>query len=77
MPFALHLPQDVDTVVVPQCPGHFVVVHREVVLLFAPQFGQSSRVDDLEDAGVTALPRNVAAVALGRIVQQLLQEVPQ
>ena len=36
MPLSLDFPENVDAVVVSQCPGHLVVVHRQVVLLNAP-----------------------------------------
>lgn len=77
MPLALHLAQNVDAIVVAQCARHLVVVHRQMVLLDAPQLRQAGGVDDLEDARVAALPRNEVGVALLAIVQQLLQEVPQ
>uniref|UniRef100_A0A182QT81 Uncharacterized protein n=1 Tax=Anopheles farauti TaxID=69004 RepID=A0A182QT81_9DIPT len=75
--FTLYLTQDVDAVVVAQGTRHLVVVHREVVLLLAPQLRQPGGIDDLKHARIAALPRDVAAVPLARIVQELLQKVPQ
>ena len=77
MPLALDLPQDVDSVVVSERARHLVVVHRQVVLLNAPKLGQAGRVHDLEHPGLLVLPGDVAGVALARIVQQLLKEVPE
>lgn len=77
MPLALDLPQNVDAVVVPKGPRHLVVVHGQVILLDTPEFGQTSRIDDLEDTRISAFPRNVTAVPLGGIIEKLLQEVPQ
>ena len=77
MPLALDLPEYVDSVVVAQRPRHLVVVHGEVVLLDAPQLGQPRRVHDLEHARLLVLPRDVGRVPPRRVVQELLQEVPQ
>lgn len=73
---SLDFPQDVHSVVVPQSSGHLVVVHREVVLLDSPQFGQSWGINDLENASISVLPRNISGVSLSGVIQQLLQKVP-
>lgn len=75
--FSLHLPQDIDPIIVPQRPRHLVVVHRQVVLLDAPQFREPGRVDDLKNARLPVLPRDIIRVPLRRVVQELLQEIPQ
>ena len=75
--FALDLAEDVDAVVVAQGARHLVVVHRRVVLLDAPETGQTGRIGDLEDARFAVLPGDVVRVALAGIVEQLLQKVPQ
>lgn len=77
VPLALDLPQNVDSVVVPQRARHLVVVHGKMVLLDAPQLGQSRRIDNFEHARIPILPRNVTGVPLGGVVQQLLEEVPE
>jgi len=74
---SLDLAQNIHAVVVAQSSRHLVVVHGKVVFLDTPQFGQTGRVDNLEDAGVTALPGNVAGVPLCGVIEQLLQKVPQ
>jgi cellobiose-specific phosphotransferase system component IIC len=48
-----------------------------VVLLNAPKLRQARWINDLKDASIAALPRNVIAVALLMIVEKLLQEIPQ
>jgi len=75
--FSLDLAEDVDAVVVAQGPGHLVVVHRRMILLDAPEPGQSRRIRDLEHARFAVLPGDVVRVALTGVVEQLLQKVPQ
>jgi len=70
--FALHLPEDVYPVIVTQGSGHFVVVHGQVVLLYAPQFGQTRGVDNLEHSHFLVFPCYEAGETLLAIVQQLL-----
>jgi len=77
VPFALNFSQDINTIIIPQSPGHFVIVHTEVVLLDAPQTGEPSWVDDFEDAGLSVAPRDKPGVLLVLVVEQLLEEVPQ
>ena len=77
MTLSLDLPQNVDSVVISQCSGHFVVVHGQVVLLNAPQFGQAGRIDNLKHPRVLVLPGNVGLISLLSIIQKLLQEVPE
>lgn len=48
MSLALDLAQNVHPVVVSEGPRHLVVIHRQVILLDAPQFGQTWRVDNFE-----------------------------
>lgn len=48
-----------------------------MILLDAPQFGQSGRIYDFEHARFPILPRYVVRVPLGGVVEQLLQKVPQ
>lgn len=77
MTLALDFSQNVDAVVVAESPAHLVVVHGEVIFLYAPEPRETGRVDDLEDPGLPALPRDVVCVSLRGVVQQLLQEVPE
>lgn len=77
MPFTLDLPEDVHSVIVTQRAGHFVVVHRQVIFLNAPQFGQTRWIDDLEHAHLLVFPRYEAGETLMRVVQQLLEKIPQ
>lgn len=76
MSFSLNFSEDVHPVVVAQGAGHLVVVHGEVILLDAPELGQTSGIHYLEHAGVVALPRDVVGVTLAGVVKQLLEEVP-
>ena len=64
MPLSLDFSENVDSVVVSECPGHLVVVHAEVVLLDSPQLGQTGRVDNFEDPGVLVFPGYVGSVTL-------------
>ena len=48
-----------------------------MVLLDAPKPRQSSRISDLKDAGLLVLPLDVGGVSLTRVIEQLLQEVPE
>lgn len=77
VPLALNFSQYVYAVVVPQSTRHLIVVHRQVVLLNAPELGEASWVDNFEDTGVAALPCDIVAVALLVVVQKLLKEVPE
>lgn len=72
MPFALHLAQNIDAIIITQGTRHFVIVHRQMILLDAPQLGQAGGIDNLKDAGVSALPGDEIAVLLVAIVKQLL-----
>ena len=74
---ALHFSEDVDAVVVTKGSRHFVVVHRRMVFLNAPKASQSGRIGDFEDARFAILPGDVVRITLARIVEQLLQEVPE
>ena len=65
---SLHLPQDVDSVVVPQSSAHLVVVHAQMILLNAPESGQAGRVDNLEHPGLLVLPLDVGGVPLARVI---------
>lgn len=73
---ALNFSQDVHSVVISQCTRHFVVIHRQMVLLNAPELCEASWVHDFKDAGVAALPGNIVAISLLVVVQKLLKEVP-
>lgn len=75
--FSLNFPEDVDAIIIAQRPAHLVVVHREVVFLDAPESSQSGRIDNFEHPGLSILPRYVICVPLRRVVEQLLQKVPQ
>ena len=77
MSLSLDFAKNVYSVIISQRSRHLVVVHRQVVLLNAPQLGQPGRVDDLEHTRLLVLPRDVACVALALIVEQLLQKVPE
>jgi len=47
-----------------------------MILLDAPQLGQTGGIDNLKDARITAFPGYQIAVLLIAIIQQLLQKVP-
>ena len=74
---SLHLPQDVDSVVISQCSTHLIIVHAQMIFLNAPEPGQPGRVNDFEDSRLLVLPLYVGGVSLPGVVQQLLQEVPE
>ena len=74
---SLDLPQDVDSVVVAECPAHLVIVHAQMIFLNAPEPGQAGWINNLEDSGLLVLPLDVWGVSLAGIVQQLLQKVPE
>lgn len=69
MSLALHLPKNVDSVIVTQCPGHLVVVHRQMIFLYAPKFGQTWRIDNLEHTHLLIFPCYEAGETLMGIVQ--------
>ena len=71
---AVHLGHDVLVIVVAQGSAQFVVVHVGLGLALPPAAGHLVRVHQLELA-VGALPRDAARV--GRVRQQLQQELPQ
>ena len=48
-----------------------------MILLNAPESGQTGRVYNLEHPGLLVLPLDVGGVPLTRVIQELLQEVPQ
>ena len=77
MALSLHLPQDVDSVVISQCSTHLIIVHAQMIFLNAPEPGQSGRVNNFEDSRLLVLPLDVGGVSLPGIVQQLLQKVPE
>ena len=77
MPLSLHFPQNVDSVIISQSTRHLVVIHWQVIFLNAPKFGQSGRINNLEHTRILILPSNVRSISLLRVVEQLLQEVPQ
>jgi len=74
--FSLHLPQNIDSVVIPKSSAHFVIIHTKMIFLYSPQPGQTCWVHYFEDSSLLILPLNVRCVSLSRIVQQLLEEVP-
>ena len=74
---SLDLPQDVDSVVVAECPAHLVIVHAQMIFLNAPEPRQTGRIDNFEDSRLLVLPLDVGGVSLPGIVQQLLQKVPE
>lgn len=76
MSFALDFSKYIHTVIVTQGSAHLVVIHRQMILLNAPQPRQPRWIDDLEHAGFPTLPRDVVRVPLIGIIQQLLEEVP-
>lgn len=76
MSLALDLSENVDSIIVTERSAHFVVIHREMVLLNAPESGETRRIHNFEDTGFSALPCNIVRVSLRRVVEQLLQKVP-
>ena len=77
MSLSLDLPQNVDTIVVSESSRHLVIVHTQMILLYPPESGQTSRINYLEHTSLLVLPLDVGGVPLTRVVQELLQEVPQ
>ena len=77
MALSLHFTQDIDAVIVAQSSRHLVVIHGRVVLLNAPKTGQPGGVGNFENARFSVLPGDVVRIALRRIVEQLLEEIPQ
>lgn len=73
---SIHLGQDATLVVVPERPSHGLVVHVGLVLVQAPEAGDSLGVDQLEDTLLTVGPLDVAGAVI-TILQQLQQEFPQ
>jgi hypothetical protein len=66
--FTLHLPEDVYPVIVTQGSGHLVVIHGQVVLLYAPQFGKTRGIDNLENSHFLVFPRYEAGETLMGVV---------
>lgn len=52
----------------PERSAHLVIIHTQVILLDAPQPGQTGRVGDLEHARLLALPLDVGRVPLAGVV---------
>lgn len=77
MTFTLDFSQNVDAIVVTKSAAHLVVIHGQVIFLNAPESGETGWIDDLEDTGFPAFPRDIVCVSLRRVVEQLLQEVPE
>lgn len=69
MAFALYFSKYVHAVIVTQSSAHFVVIHREMILLDAPEPREARRIDDLEHTGLPILPRDVMSVPLRGFVQ--------
>lgn len=66
---------DVELVVVPQSPGHFLIGHIVTVLVVSPETRQSVGVHHPEHQGVLVLPSDVFLVTI--VTQQLIHVVPQ
>lgn len=66
---------DVELVVVPQSPGHFLIGHIVTVLVVSPETRQSVGVDHSEHQVVLVLPSDVFLVTI--VTQQLIHIVPQ
>lgn len=60
----------------PKCSAHGLIVHVRLVLVFAPQFGNSLGVDQLENALIPLHPLDVPGTGVF-VLQQLQQELPQ
>ena len=69
MPFALNFSQDINTVIISESAGHFVIVHTEVVLLDAPKTSEPGWVDDFKDSGLSVSPRDKPGVLLLLVVE--------
>lgn len=65
MAFSLDLAQNVDAIIVAKSSRHFVIVHGQVIFLDAPQFGQTSGINDFENTGFPTFPGYEIAVTLG------------
>ena len=64
------------TDIIPKGSTHRLVVHRRSLLVLSPQPRHGLGVDQLEDAGVSVRPADVARTVVGAM-QQLQQELPQ
>lgn len=64
MAFSLNLTQNIDAIIVAKSTRHFIIVHGQVILLDAPQFRQTSGVNDFEDTGFTTFPGYEITVTL-------------
>lgn len=73
---SLGLLHDPLLVVLTDGARELIVVHGGSVLAFAPQTSNTHAVLDLEDALLAVQPADARAVQL-RLLQQLLQELPQ
>ena len=77
MTFTLNFSENIDSIIISQSSAHLVIVHAQMVLLNAPEPGQTSRINNLEHACLIVLPLDVGSVPLSGVVQELLQEVPE
>ena len=77
MTFTLNFSENIDSIIISQSSAHLVIVHAQMVLLNAPEPGQTSRINNLEHACLLVLPLDVGSVPLSGVVQELLQEVPE
>ena len=77
MTFTLNFSENIDSIIISQSSAHLVIVHAQMVLLNAPESGQTSRINNLEHACLLVLPLDVGSVSLSGVVQELLQEVPE
>lgn len=76
MPFPLNLPKYIDSVVISEGSRHFVVVHGQMILLYAPEFGQTRRIHYFKHSRLVIFPGDEIRVPLSGVVKQLLQKIP-
>ena len=68
MSLALDFSQNVDSVIISERARHLIVVHRQVIFLNAPEFGQPRGVDDFKHTRVFVFPSDIRSISLLGVV---------
>ena len=63
---SLNLPKDIDSVIVSEGAGHLVIVHGQVVLLYAPEAGQTRGVNNLENTGLLEIKKKYRTIEINQ-----------
>lgn len=71
----MHLRNHIAVVVIAQRSRQFLIVHRRLVLAFAPQLRHTLRIGQLELAGTTDPRNNVPVLPFGQHLQQKLPQL--